>query len=99
MTTHKQFRLSRTPFYRDPDGIADRITMIPEPAFATKVVAATSKDDLVRQMRNFGAADRMTRIRSHVEQRGHGCERWLPLWRVLATQNEESPELKKRIRI
>lgn len=44
-------------------------------------------------------ADRMTRIRSHVEQRGRGCERWLPLWRVLSTQNDESPELKKRMRM
>jgi AcrR family transcriptional regulator len=44
-------------------------------------------------------ADRMTRIRSHVEQRGHGCERWLPLWRVLSTRNDDSPELKKRMRM
>jgi hypothetical protein len=41
----------------------------------------------------------MNRIRSHVEQRGRGCERWLPLWRVLSTQNDESPELKKRMRM
>lgn len=44
-------------------------------------------------------ADRLTRIRSHVEQRGQGCERWLPLWRVLSTKNDESPELKKRMRM
>jgi AcrR family transcriptional regulator len=42
---------------------------------------------------------RPDRIRSHVEQRGHGCERWLPLWRVLSTHNEDSPELQKRIRV
>jgi len=61
-------------------------------------------DHAIAEGRNQGVlrdvdSDRMTRIRSHVEQRGHGCERWLPLWRVLATQNEESPELKKRIRM
>lgn len=61
-------------------------------------------DHAIAEGRNYGAlrdvdGDRLTRIRSHVEQRGHGCERWLPLWRVLATQNEESVELKKRIRM
>lgn len=44
-------------------------------------------------------ADRSMRIRSHVEQRGTGCEKWLPLWRVLSTHNEGSPELQKRIRV
>jgi AcrR family transcriptional regulator len=61
-------------------------------------------DHAIAEGRNHGAlrdvdADRMTRIRSHVEQRGRGCERWLPLWRVLSTRNEESPELKKRMRM
>jgi hypothetical protein len=61
-------------------------------------------DHAIAEGRSQGAlrdvdSERMTRIRSHVERRGHGCERWLPLWRVLATQNEESPELKKRIRM
>src|SRR3954470_21312225 len=42
-------------------------------------------------------ADRMTRIKSQVEQRGRGCERWLPLWRVLTNDISDSPDLKQRI--
>jgi AcrR family transcriptional regulator len=61
-------------------------------------------DHAIAEGRTQGAlrdveGDRMTRISSHVEQRGRGCERWLPLWRVLSTQNDESPELKKRMRM
>jgi AcrR family transcriptional regulator len=44
-------------------------------------------------------ADRLTRIRSQVEARGHGCERWLPLWRVLNTNHSDSPELRQRIKM
>jgi AcrR family transcriptional regulator len=44
-------------------------------------------------------ADRLTRIRSQVEQRGRGCERWLPLWRVLSSDSEKSPDLNQRIRM
>jgi AcrR family transcriptional regulator len=42
-------------------------------------------------------ADRSTRIRSQVEQRGRGCERWLPLWRVLSSGLSEAPDLQQRI--
>jgi AcrR family transcriptional regulator len=42
-------------------------------------------------------ADRETRIRSQVEQRSTGCERWLPLWRVLSTDAAHSPDLYQRI--
>jgi AcrR family transcriptional regulator len=44
-------------------------------------------------------ADRQTRIRSQVEQRGRGCERWLPLWRVLSSDASQSPDLHQRIRM
>jgi AcrR family transcriptional regulator len=44
-------------------------------------------------------ADRATRLRSQVESRGQGCERWLPLWRVLSTNPTESSELQERIRL
>ena len=44
-------------------------------------------------------ADRQTRIRSQVEQRGRGCERWLTLWRVLSSNSEESSDLNQRIRM
>lgn len=44
-------------------------------------------------------ADRVTRIRSQVEQRGRGCERWLPLWRVLSADLDRSPDLQQRIRM
>src|SRR5215475_472763 len=39
-------------------------------------------------------ADRTTRIHSHVETRAFVCEKWLPLWRLIARQ--EQPELRKR---
>jgi AcrR family transcriptional regulator len=42
-------------------------------------------------------ADRLTRIRSQVHQRGSGCERWLPLWRVLSAGLTEAPDLQQRI--
>jgi AcrR family transcriptional regulator len=44
------------------------------------------------------SADRLTRIRTQVEIRGGTCERWLPLWRALNTNQHYSPELKQRIR-
>jgi AcrR family transcriptional regulator len=43
--------------------------------------------------------DRLTRIRSQVEARGRGCERWLPLWRVLSSNHRDSPELQQRIKM
>jgi len=39
-------------------------------------------------------AERTTRIHSHVETRAFVCEKWLPLWRLIARQ--EQPELRKR---
>jgi AcrR family transcriptional regulator len=44
-------------------------------------------------------ADRQTRVRSQVETRAFTCERGLGLWRVLLSSQEESPELKKRVRL
>lgn len=41
--------------------------------------------------------DRQTRLRSQVETRGQTCERWLPLWRALNTNQGDSEELKSRI--
>ncbi len=43
--------------------------------------------------------DRPARIRSHVEMRAGTCERWLPMWRALNSNQGESPELKARIRL
>jgi AcrR family transcriptional regulator len=43
--------------------------------------------------RNLGA-DRTTRIHSHVETRASVCEKWLPLWRLMAWQ--EHPDLRER---
>jgi AcrR family transcriptional regulator len=45
------------------------------------------------------SGDRPTRIRLQVEARASACERWLPLWRVLETSRNESPELAQRIKI
>src|SRR5262249_10841599 len=41
--------------------------------------------------------DRATRIRSQIDQRANGCEKWLPLWRALNANRGESAELEKRI--
>ena len=40
--------------------------------------------------------DRPTRIQSHVETRAHACEKWLPLWRIIASLDQVA-ELKARI--
>jgi AcrR family transcriptional regulator len=42
-------------------------------------------------------ADRLTRIKSQVTQRGSSCERWLPLWRVLSSNLTDAPDLQQRI--
>jgi AcrR family transcriptional regulator len=42
--------------------------------------------------------DRATRLKSQVETRAQTCERGVPLWRVLMTSQEESDELKIRVR-
>src|SRR5262249_26897205 len=39
-------------------------------------------------------ADRLTRIRSHVETRALACEKWLPLWKVILGQDQA--ELRDR---
>lgn len=44
-------------------------------------------------------ADRATRIRSQVETRARSCERWLPMWRVLSTNPENSADLRQRIAV
>ena len=40
--------------------------------------------------------DRPTRIHSHVETRAQACEKWLPLWRILASPDQVD-ELKTRV--
>ena len=40
--------------------------------------------------------DRPTRIRSHVETRALACEKWLPLWRIITSQ-DQMVELKTRV--
>jgi AcrR family transcriptional regulator len=42
--------------------------------------------------------DRPTRIQSHVETRALACEKWLPLWRIIAIQNRVA-ELKTRVAV
>lgn len=44
-------------------------------------------------------ADRGTRIRSQVETRAGTCERGLLLWRMLLVFQQDSDELKKRVRL
>ena len=40
--------------------------------------------------------DRPTRIQSHVATRAQACEKWLPLWRIIASP-EQVDELKTRV--
>jgi AcrR family transcriptional regulator len=40
---------------------------------------------------------RSIRIRSHVETRALACEKWLPLWRIIAGLDQ--PELRMRVQI
>ncbi|GEP58611.1 TetR/AcrR family transcriptional regulator [Reyranella soli] len=40
--------------------------------------------------------DRPTRIRSHVETRAFACEKWLPLWRIITSQ-DQIDDLKMRV--
>ena len=42
-------------------------------------------------------AGRMVRLKSHVETRARICEQWLPLWRALVHNQNESEILKTRI--
>ncbi|MBS0518638.1 MAG: TetR/AcrR family transcriptional regulator [Proteobacteria bacterium] len=59
---------------------------------------AISEAKVMGMPRDTGG-DRETRIRSQVESRASGCERWLPLWRVLIANKDDSPELQQRIKI
>lgn len=61
-------------------------------------------DHAIAEGRNAGAlrdidSDRTTRIHSQVRSRAAGCEKWLPLWRVISARNEGSTELQKRMRM
>jgi AcrR family transcriptional regulator len=40
--------------------------------------------------------DRPTRIQSHVQTRALACEKWLPLWRIITSQDQIA-ELKTRV--
>jgi AcrR family transcriptional regulator len=42
-------------------------------------------------------ADRLTRVKSHVETRAVICEQWLPMWRALVHNQNESEILRARI--
>ncbi|MEI6202808.1 MAG: hypothetical protein WCP68_12735 [Enhydrobacter sp.] len=42
--------------------------------------------------------DRQTRLRTHVETRAAVCERWVPIWRALIRNQNESELLKERIK-
>ena len=42
-------------------------------------------------------ADRPARIRSHVHIRAAACEKWLPLWRVILSTQQELADLKLRV--
>ena len=40
--------------------------------------------------------DRPTRIQAHVETRAYACEKWLPLWRIIASLDQVA-ELRARV--
>jgi hypothetical protein len=53
MTTAKQFKIYRSPFYKDRC-IGGIMQMVPDPGTAWKTVSAVNKDDLLQQMQAFG---------------------------------------------
>ena len=77
----------RSIFERFPDLTALRV------AVTDYAIAEARADAALRDL----DADRLSRIKSQVEQRGRGCERWLPLWRVLSSGLSEAPDLQQRI--
>jgi AcrR family transcriptional regulator len=77
----------RSIFERFPDLTALRVAVTDYAIAEARATAALRDLD----------ADRLTRIKSQVDQRGSGCERWLPLWRVLSSDLAEAPDLKQRI--
>ncbi|UYN93054.1 MAG: hypothetical protein KIT25_13330 [Enhydrobacter sp.] len=79
----------RSVFERFPDLLALRV------AAADYAIAEARTQSALRDV----DADRPTRIRSQVESRAAGCERWLPLWRVLNADSAGAEELQKRIRL
>jgi len=79
----------RSVFERFPDLTALRI------AVTDYAIAEGRGSGVLRDL----DADRLTRIKSQVEQRGSGCERWLPLWRVLSADAAHSADLQQRIRM
>ena len=79
----------RSVFERFPDLISLRIAAT-DYAFAQGTASA--------QLRDLDG-DRATRIRSQVETRARTCEAWLPMWRALSTNQDDSDELKSRVRL
>jgi AcrR family transcriptional regulator len=79
----------RSIFERFPDLTALRV------AVTDHAIAEARANGALRDL----DADRQTRIRSQIEQRGRGCERWLPLWRVLSAEMDMSSDLQQRIRM
>jgi AcrR family transcriptional regulator len=79
----------RSVFERFPDLTALRIAVV------DYAIAEARATGVLRDL----DADRQTRITSQVEQRGRGCEHWLPLWRVLSADAMQSAELQQRIRM
>lgn len=77
----------RSIFERFPDLTALRV------AVTDHAIAEARSQAALRDL----DAPRATRIESQVSQRARSCERWLPLWRVLATDTSRSPELDQRI--
>ena len=77
----------RSIFERFPDLTALRV------AVTDYAIAEARANGALRDL----DADRMTRIKSQVHQRGQTCERWLPMWRILSSDASVSPDLAQRI--
>ncbi len=77
----------RSIFERFPDLLALRL------AAADHAIAERISEGALRDIEG----DRPARIRAQVSLRAQGCEKWLPLWRVLNADHGGSDELKQRI--
>ncbi len=70
------------------DGLLELSLAAADYGFAQAVALAPARDI---------DGDRATRIRSQVETRAQTCEQWMPLWRALVKNRNESEELVLRI--
>jgi AcrR family transcriptional regulator len=79
----------RSVFERFPDLGALRL------AVTDQAIADIRAQEAPRDME----ADRATRLRSQVKASAQTCEKWLPLWRVMTSDQQPAAEILERIKM